>query len=69
MERSVDPTDRRATKIAVTEQVSSYARQTFLERQLGRLLPALAAASEEDRRQITDGLRRLHALVVPDLQA
>jgi DNA-binding MarR family transcriptional regulator len=64
--RTVDAQDRRVTRIAVTSDVNTYARETFLERQLGRLLPALEAASDTDRQTITDGLRLLHSLVIPD---
>jgi len=63
-QRSVDPSDRRVTRISVTHEVDAYARQGYLEGQLGRLLPALRSATDEQRRRIKDGLNLLHSLLV-----
>lgn len=61
--RTVDPDDRRVSRIAVTDEVSSYARAGYARSQAGSLLPALVAASTEQRRSIMAALALLHALV------
>lgn len=61
--RAIDPSDRRITRISVTEEVDAYARRGYLEGQVGRLLPALRSASEDQRRLIREGLALLQSLL------
>ncbi len=63
VQRSVEPSDRRITRISVTREVDAYARRGYLESQVGRLLPVLRSATEDQRRLIKDGLALLQALI------
>ena len=62
--RAVDPADRRVSMIGVTAEVDAYARQGFAQSQAGRLLPALGAATAEQRRSIRAALELLRSLLI-----
>ncbi len=60
--RTPDATDRRRTRIAVTEQVTDYVRE-LEEGPAGRLAAALENASADQRRAIREGLFLLRELL------
>ena len=60
--RTPDATDRRRTRIAVTEQVTDYVRE-LAEGPAGRLAAALKNASADQRRAIREGLSLLRELL------
>lgn len=61
--RSVEPSDRRVSRIEVTDEVNLYVREQLEREQVGRLLPILEAFTRDERRAIREGLRLLHARV------
>jgi DNA-binding MarR family transcriptional regulator len=63
--RTQDATDRRRTRITVTEKVARYVRQ-LEEGPAGRLAAALERASTGQRRAIRKGLRLLSDLLRVD---
>ena len=60
--RTPDASDRRRTRITVTEQVSRYVRE-LEEGPAGRLTAALESASADQRRAIGEGLIALRELL------
>ena len=60
--RTPDATDRRRTRIAVTELVTDYVRE-LEEGPAGRLAAALKNASADQRRAIREGLSLLRELL------
>ena len=60
--RTPDATDRRRTRIAVTELVTDYVRE-LEEGPAGRLTAALENASADQRRAIREGLSLLRKLL------
>jgi len=62
VQRTPDATDRRRTRITVTEDVSRYVRE-LEEGPAARLAAALAGASADQRRAIREGFRLLRELL------
>jgi len=62
-QRSISEADRRVSLISVTDVVLAYGREGYRARQLGRLLPAMRAATAAQRTKIKEGLALLHSLV------
>ncbi len=58
-----DPTDRRRTRIAITERVQTYMQQDEPLRRLGPLVLALQQATSEERKTIVEGLTLLQRLL------
>jgi MarR family transcriptional regulator, organic hydroperoxide resistance regulator len=61
--RSADAADRRATRIAVTEEVKMYMHQVAATQRLGPLVRALAHASAAERQRIMSGIGTLRGLL------
>lgn len=61
--RLTDPTDRRRTRIAITERVQTYMQQDEPLRRLGPLVLALQQATSEERKTIVEGLTLLQRLL------
>jgi DNA-binding MarR family transcriptional regulator len=64
LRRSPDATDRRRTRISVTDKVTRYVRE-LAAGPSGRLAAALERATPAERRAIKTGLGRLSALLRP----
>ena len=62
LQRSPDATDKRRTRIVVTDKVTRYVRELEAG-PAGRLATALAAATTEQRRSITKGLQLLREVL------
>jgi MarR family transcriptional regulator, organic hydroperoxide resistance regulator len=62
LQRNPDATDKRRTRIVVTDKVTRYVRELEAG-PAGRLAAALAAATPEQRRAIAKGLRLLRELL------
>jgi DNA-binding MarR family transcriptional regulator len=62
LQRSPDATDKRRTRIVVTDKVTRYVRELDAG-PAGRLATALAAATAEERRSIAKGLQLLRELL------
>lgn len=62
--RLTDPTDRRRTRIEVTERVKTYMQQDEPLRRLGPLVLALQQATDDERKTVLEGLALLHRLVL-----
>ncbi|MCP2250055.1 MarR family winged helix-turn-helix transcriptional regulator [Lentzea aerocolonigenes] len=60
--REVDPSDRRYTRVQVTEPVQNYTRE-ISEGPYARLTCVLAEASPAERKAVLDGLETLRALL------
>jgi len=60
--RTVDPGDRRYTRVSVTEPVERY-MQDVSAAPAARLVAALRAATPEERRQVRDGMALLRRLL------
>lgn len=62
--RLTDPTDRRRTRIEVTERVKAYMQQDEPLRRLGPLVLALQQASGDERKAVLEGLAILQRLLL-----
>lgn len=62
--RQVNSTDRRSTRINVTESVKVYIQQRLLAHLHGPLLGALRRATKEEREAILTGLSTLRSLLM-----
>lgn len=60
--RLTNPTDRRSTRLDVTEQVKAYMQESFPRQRLGPLMTALQHASEIERKAVLEGLTTLRHL-------
>lgn len=69
VERRPNPTDRRFTRIFLTEPVNAYLRTEVTSRRLGPLIEALGRASPEERAQVVAGLDTLRRLLEAGLAA
>ncbi len=61
--RQPDPTDKRYTRIVLTDRVKTYLAQDVLEKRLNPLISALQQASVEERKTIVDGFTILARLL------
>ena len=62
LQRNADATDKRRTRIVVTDKVTRYVKQLEAG-PAGRLASALAAATPDERRTIAKGLQLLRELL------
>jgi DNA-binding MarR family transcriptional regulator len=62
--RLTDPTDRRRTRIEITERVKTYMQQDEPLRRLGPLVLALQQATDDERKRVVEGLALLQRLLL-----
>jgi len=63
VQRQTDDTDRRVTKILVSQEVRAYMKDVWPELETSPLLRALRVASAVELDQITEGIRGLRGLL------
>ncbi len=65
--RQADPSDRRCTRITLTEDVKAYLGRAGLQRRLSPLVNALQRATGEEREAISAGLSILQRLLTAQM--
>jgi DNA-binding MarR family transcriptional regulator len=63
LERQVDETDKRVTRIRVTQEVQKFVRDTMPRLSIHRLVEAIGRANAAQRRAIVEGLKTLRQVL------